>query len=293
MILISIKDFPVINGISHVKTNYEIYTDPNGVTLVDSNYGESIAITRYKSNLIPIIGVDYYVRTQRILSDGTVSRWTPLAKVALVYDQESLLLNKKITLIQPIMSVDTGAIVDPSILDFTITLSPFASIGENHYSTDWVIIGENGDAIYSSIGDQNNLESITINKKSILLNKNNKIKICAKYNTASGASTTMVKTTMDLGTKNYKITSTLTNINSTIDYTLTFQPINESLHVNVAYVSILDNANNTIYYSVLDIDTITHIIPAGTLSPTKTYTMIIYYLEDNILHQDTEQITTA
>ena len=292
MILISIDDFPNVNGMTHTKTSYEIYSDSSGTNLVDSNYNDTVNLTRYKSSLVPVVGSVYYARTQRILNDGTILNWTPLVPVSLAYDSNSMLLNSTINIIQPIMTVDTVAIMDNQVTTFNVSLTPFASIGDNHYSTDWVIKGDTGVVIFSSINDMVNLESIIIDKTLIELGKNTFITIYANYNTASGISSQVVSNYMELATKNYTITSALTAVPSNVDYLLSLSKIDTSLHVNIERLELMDNVTS-VYSIDLDKDTTQIIIPNTVLGYGKAYNLIIYYLEHDILRKDVQTLVTA
>ena len=293
MITIEINDFPVINNLEHISTDYEIYTDTLLNNLVDFNYNDTVNLLKYTSNIIPndVVNLKYYARVRRKLSDGTLLPWTPLKEITLSNNNESVILEKDIAVIKPIMNIDTVKLLDVNQNSFTVTVSPYTAIGDNHMSTDWVFTDIDDIVVFSSINDTVNMEAITIDKSVIGLSNLSGLKVYASYNSGLGKSSGWSMTSIEFIKKNYILTSPLTTIDPTVDYNGSISPVNGSLNTNISRIELITNAN--IIYSIdTKINVKNFLIPASVLTNSTTYDLVFYVLQKGKLHKVVEKLTT-
>jgi hypothetical protein len=165
------NSFVAINNYEgiHTASDWEAALDPDFNTIVDYSHDDTENLITWSAEKLTNQTV-YYVRV-RYISDYHTSEWSDIIKFT---------TGNMVSIETPIVSV-TGA---PNLVPLRplITGSSFIPLGgyEEHISTDWEVLDENGNLLWESIDDSNNLRYMTLPPNLLEYNKQYTFRI--RYN---------------------------------------------------------------------------------------------------------------
>jgi hypothetical protein len=146
------------SGVTHIATTWQLATDPDFTNIVQEVTDSTKYLDYWAINLVVPKGKIYYVRAKRKFQEVDNDVWIGPKKV--VNDEAGLS-----EIIKPETKIEAPFIANV-VLDYedglTLTLNPFSG-NVPHVSTSWIIKNaENGEILYKSMFDTENLLSLNI-----------------------------------------------------------------------------------------------------------------------------------
>jgi hypothetical protein len=268
-IIIKLKRIPDINGLVHESTSWSIATDIGFTNIVESLNTSTIYKDIYYSTITVPISTTYYVRATRHFNDSNNDYTTDIIPVTNDTDDISnMLLQEDIVIQQPTISLDVNTLrnEDPT---FIVTASDFKSNYDTHAYTHWIVEDSLGNIVYTSLYDNSNLTSITIDKTYDFLTKN-ELMFKVIYCNSTGIQSEVGTYRYSLGDVNFEIVSDIVNIQPYTNYTLLFNKKDNNLPIRINTIKILNYNTNEVLYTFINTSDLTE------------YTIPYYILQENI-----------
>lgn len=159
-----INDADLPKGWTHEATDWQVATDPDFKNILVESLNDSDNLTTIAHNTKTEVGETYYGRSRMLLNTG-FTEWSDIG-IFTPKDIDDVVSNMDIPSIITAPTVTTKYDSDshPSS-GFYIEASKFATLGTaSHMSTDWVIESSKGKAVWASLGNKHDLNSILIDK---------------------------------------------------------------------------------------------------------------------------------
>lgn len=164
MVLLQIREFKSMAGIDQIATTWEIASDQNFNTILESKKVTEHIYSHYSDIKIPV-GVTYYARALREFADTSLNYYTYIGKITNNYiDIDSMVSVQDVLIDVPVITVNTDEYKDPASSKFHIYTSGYRGSGDGHLCTHWIMLNLKGKKIFHSLYDQSNLVSIEVNK---------------------------------------------------------------------------------------------------------------------------------
>lgn len=292
MVTLSIRPWVVLGGILHTGTNWQIASDIGFTDIQDELMNSSDFINVFYSNVMIPLGETYYVRSQRILDEGTLLPWSDPVAISNTYDNNAILSNDIISIDKPSLSIDPAEIYDNLNPTISVTASNYSAIGDGHYCTHWFFLDENNKIVWNSVYDKFNLSNIIINKSDISMDQIKSLTIKAFYATATGIISDVAEYYIDFHIVNFNITNDLDlPINANQDYIINFAKPTAELNMNITGIYLYNGNNTQVFNQDISADISSITIPAAAIAITDTYTMNIYFNEDDKIYYRTYTLT--
>lgn len=278
MILIRLKPWQEIQGITHVRTKWEVADSETFDNVLESLETKDMLET-YFSNIYVPVGATYYVRATRIFDNGAKTTLDPIPTVNYGEDKSSMLLADDVVVDIPFVYVNKDDILSDAAT-ITITTSEFRAVGDDHAYTHWIVMDGESNILYCNLYDKVNKTSLTLDNSYEWKNKT-QIKFIAIHGThtciESPVGYNLVKLTADY---NFEV-SGLEWVEPLRDYTVVFRAIDTGKPTNIFKVELLDFTTEEL---VLELDKTNDnfFIPWYYLKENMKYKLCIYAYDKDL-----------
>lgn len=280
--VVVIKQWVPIDGLTHIKTSYKMYTDAALTNIIAEVSESSDFLTLWDNGIDVPLGETYYVSYQRILQDTNLDTiyldWTPPKPYTGIDLGNPFLIEELPVIDIPSIYVDRNEILDTSKNKFTIKTSKYRGNTEGIHTVIWIIASLSGDVIFAELTSANIYE-IEIDKELYpdILNMDNVV-FYVIHRTASGLESPVGKKVVTLSWVNYKITSNLDRVIPGVDFKLVLEKVNPQLDLDVTYLELRSvGVENELLYNTMVVPTLNGVvnIPGFFLEPGNTYKLVI------------------
>lgn len=274
MILVTLKPWQVIEGITHVRTKWEVASDPDMTQIIETVESNTM-LESYFSNLFIPVGVTYYVRATRIFNNSSTSPLDPIAIVNYGSYQDTMLLAEDVIIDVPFVYVDKEAIKS---YDKTlhITTSEFRCNGDDHGYTHWIITDGTGEVLYCNLYDKVNKLSIDIPNNYEYKNKT-VLNFIAIHGTENCMESPAGKRIINLSSDyNFEVNNGMSWVEPLKDFNIVFTAIDTTKPTNIFKVELLDFGTETILMQLTANGTDTYLVPFYYLQEGTRYKVKVY-----------------
>jgi hypothetical protein len=265
----------------HESTTWQIASDLGFTNILDSLLTSTEHLTDFTSTVEVPPNTVYYSRAKRFFTNGTSASWTNTEKLVSKSFMSNIVTSKKIVIDKPIVIVDKASL-DPSSDNIVVRTSSFKGEYTDHISTHWIITNDNGEVCYKSINDTVNLTTLSINKYINNLMDKNELLIFAIHNGNESVESPLGKTSISLGTFNYRILSNTQRVLPYNDFVLNIEKIDVYAPTHITGISLINPiTNEAVQELVVTTDDTTFTIPGDALSPYAEFYLDIYSIGNN------------
>ena len=239
MILVTLKPWQKIEGITHVRTLWEISDSESFLNILESTDSRDL-LESYFSNIFVPVGSTYYVRATRIFNNGTRTQLDPIPVVNYGSDG-GMLLADDVIIEAPFVYVNKDDIMSNNS-KLKISTSEYRSEGDDHAYTHWIVSDGTGDILYCKLGDKVNRTSIEIDNSYLFKNKS-VLNFMAIHGSNTGVESPVGKRVISLTSDyNFEINNGISWIEPLKDFQVVFTPIDKDKPMNIFKVTLLDYA---------------------------------------------------
>ena len=274
MILVTLKPWQVIEGITHVRTKWEVASDPEMTKIVETLESNTM-LESYFSNMFIPVGVTYYVRATRIFNNGSTSTLDPIAVVNYGSYQDTMLLASDTIIDVPFVFVNKE-----DILSYNTTIhiasSEFRCDGDDHGYTHWIVTDGTGEVLYCNLYDKVNKLSIDIPNNYEYKNKTI-LNFIAIHGTENCIESPAGKRIINLSSDyNFEVNNGMSWVEPLKDFNIVFTTIDDTKPVNVFKVELLDFGSEEILLTLSGNGDDTYLVPFYYLQEGTRYKVKIY-----------------
>ena len=281
MILITLKKWQNIQGITHIRTKWEV-SDSETFTNIMESVESAEMLETYFSNIFIPVGSTYYVRATRIFNNGTTTELDPIATTNYGSDKSSILLQDDIYIDKPFVYVNKDDVLSNEAI-LTIKTSAFRCEGDDHSFTHWIIRDGTGEILYHNLYNKVDKTSITIPNQSVFKEKT-KLEVIAIHGSTTGVESPMGKATINLTSDyNFEISPSVSWIEPLRDFDITFKVINPKYDMNIFKVELLDYATEALL-GILERNGNNFMVPWYFLKENMKYKVGIYAYDVNLVY---------
>jgi len=286
MITIKFKLWQPIGGLNHTASTYEVATDQAFTNILETVTDSVTYRDIYYSAISVPVGVTYYVRGKRQLTDinNIISHtpWSEVIPVTNVADISTLLLTTDIIIDEPMVTVDPIEVTGTAT-SITVTTTSYRGVGDGHVATHWVVTDERDHIVYSSLRDTTNLTTITIPKTLIDVHSYNTLKFTAIHVSGVGVESLPGSAVINIGTFNFTITSNMDRVIPYTNYKVKLAKIDSTIPTGIIRVTLNSTLTDQELWAMPITTDITYVtIPGGILqSDTLYYVDFITSLDIN------------
>lgn len=272
MIIMKLKPYIPVNGITHTSTSWEVHSDNTGASMVyESPDNSDDKEVHYSSASVPE-NMTYYIRARRHLSNSSVEDWTPFLPVTNTGEDSSILVVDDTNISRPFVYADKAAVSDSNLVNAEFNTSMFKAENQTHMSTNWLFLDQDDNIIHKSMYDENNLTSISVDKVETGIGVHDYVKVTAIHVGGNGTESPPGHDVFQVSKMNYTLKSNFNILTPYTDTIISFEIINTALPLGIDKVMLVSSKGSTLieYEVTTNLNTIT--IPAS------------YMTEDRILY---------
>ncbi len=281
MIIVKLNPWEPINGLIHESTTWEISSNIEFTNILDSLPTSTTMLNDFTSTIDIPVGTIYYARAKRYFTDGSSSDWTDIKPIISKSFMSNIVTSKNILIDKPIVYIDKASLDTTSDM-LIIKTSSFKGMYADHDSTSWIITDGNGNVLFKSIIDTINLTSISVDKYFYNLMEQNELVIFAIHKGINSIESPIGKTSISIGTFNYRIISNTKRVLPYNDFVINIEKIDILAATNIVSIALINPITNETVQelSITTYDT-TFTIPGDALSPYTEYYLDIYSIGNN------------
>lgn len=281
MILITLKPWQAIEGITHTRTIWEVADSESFLNILETVESRDM-LESYFSNIFVPVGATYYVRATRVFSNGTRSTLNPIPTTNYGSSKESILLAD-----DPIVEIPFVYVSQDDILsnktNLDITTSEFRCNADDHAYTHWIVMDGNNEILYCNLYDKVNRTSISIPNNYVFKNKS-QLSFIAIHGSNTGVESPAGRKIIDFVSDfNFEINSGISWIEPLKDFKIVFTAIDKDKPMNLFKVELLDYSTEAVVF-IPSRSGDTFVIPWIYLKEGMTYKLAIYAYDKNLMY---------
>ncbi len=281
MIIVKLNPWEPINGLIHESTTWEISSNIGFTNILDSVSASIIMLNDFTSTIDLPTNVAYYTRAKRHFTDGSSSDWTDIKPIISKSFMSNIVTSKNIVIDKPIVYIDKASL-DLTSNMLILNTTSFKGMYTDHISTSWIVTDGNGTVCFKSIEDSDNLTSISIDKYFYNLMEQNELVIFAIHKGVNSIESPIGKTSISIGTFNYRIISNTKRVLPYNDFIINIEKIDILAPTNIIGIALINPiTNETVQEITITTDDTTFTIPGDALSPYTEYYLDIYSIGNN------------
>lgn len=281
MILITLKPWESIPGITHVRTIWEVSDSENFLNILEKVESTDM-LENYFSNLFIPVGATYYVRATRVFNNGSRTALDPIPTTNYGSDKSSMLLADDPIVEIPFVYVNKEDIMS-NASTLRVTTSEFRCSADDHAYTHWIVLDGNDDILDCILYDKVNKTSIDLNNNYVYKNKS-KLRFIAIHGTYTGAESPAGIKIVNLTTDfNFEINNGISWVEPLKDFKIVFTAIDKDKPMNIFKVELLDYATETLVHTPTRSGD-TFLIPWVYLKEGIQYKLLIYAYDKNLIY---------
>jgi len=270
-VVLRIASLDLPQSVVHKATDWQVSTDLLFSNIILQSNQDEVNKTKivFNESLDPTI--KYYARARSLLDPtgytiwGNIDIFTPV-------DVNDTNLDQDIPSLLSVPKITTNYLQNEhSSTFFKIFATGFSSVGNaTHTDTTWVIEDINGDVVWSSIRDNENKTSISVND--LVLKQDNCYNIKVLFNSTSNDVSQTGTHTIVVGNNKYtKLLSNTHNLNIGIDNTLVFAEFYGITYMELEILNVRVNSVERVFNILSETETKQITIPAFTLKQNEQY----------------------
>ena len=248
--IISINKYDNSVGITHIKTDFELYS--NNDVMIDKCYESTEFLNKWITKYYIPIGVTYSYRYRRWFYDGvevTCGDWVDKIPITGEEEVTDILFSGETIIDSPTIYIDKERMLDPDIDSFTIRSSKFRGTGVDGHGYSHVIITDNYlNVIFKKLYIKDNMLEYVIPKNLVNVLNYDTINIFVIHGTSSGIEGKAGCITINTKTINFKIISNITRIQPRTKLPIIFKAINPQLPMGITGIEIYGKTTDAPIY---------------------------------------------
>lgn len=273
MITLRISNWPVIEGLGHTSTTWQISDKTDFVLLLDEVVESNEFLNVYRTNIVVPIGKEYYARAKRFFSNGSSGEWIGPIKIISNESGDNVDIKPFVIIEEPSVRLEIDEINNL----IKIKSGSFRCDVDGHKSTCWVLKDSLNRVLYRNMYDTVNKREITIDSTNIINNTNKLIaEVC--YVSTNDFESHFGKYIMELNKFNFEITSNLNSVPINEDLEIKFKPYSGHLHKLIKY-KIHTDENELISGGILNDNSDNIIVSRSLLRSNTSYILKLYSSE--------------
>ena len=281
MILVTLKPWQKIEGISHVKTIWEVSDNESFLNILETVESKDMLESYFSSIFVPV-GATYYVRATRVFNNGTRTTLNPIPTTNYGSDKDSILLADDPIVDIPFVYVSKDEILSNNT-NLSLTTSEFRCNADDHAYTHWIVMDGNNEILYCNLYDKVNKTTISIPNNYVFKNKN-KLIFVAIHGSNTGVESPAGKKILDFVSDfNFEINSGISWVEPLKDFTISFTAIDKDKPMNLFKLELLDYTTEEVLYEPYRIGD-SFLIPWIYLKEGMVYKIAIYAYDKNLIY---------
>jgi len=285
MLTLRMAKWPTDTGLYHTGTTWEIATDNTFTNILDTSYNDEVYLEIYYSQVVIPNDSEYYARSKRHFSDGTITDWIGPVKLLPIDASSSIDITPEVYVERPHTSLDKLELIDDNKLTITLKTGAFRCDTDGHKSTSWVLKDGMGKVIYINMHDEVNKTELVLLKSEVDIGNVNKLVLEATHNTINGFESKYGTTTVSLTKFKFEITSNTHSVSPLVDCKITFDLLTGLFDPYPITKALLYDSDNNVLetYSFVNYGT-ELIIDRALLKEKSTYRLEFYQydIEDDV-----------
>lgn len=292
MILVKIRKFSPIVGVTHESTSWKVATDEAMTNVIEYKERTNMLELYFSTIEVPP-GVTYYVQARRHFNLPHMDYDVDVVAVSNNNQQyDNMLLESDSYIEKPYININRDELMDNDDATLTFKTSKFSSNVDKHLATHYFILDHNDDVIFSRLYETEHLTSIEIPNSFEYRNKN-RIKFVAIHVGSTGIESKPGILTMYFNREvNWEFDKNISGIEPRVDFTVGFKPIGDTkVDIRIVEVKNPNNGDVVLKFEGVPLESFT--IPWTLLTENITYALDVTFINNSQRIKTTKMLTTA